>query len=1064
MSLVVFLVLTAEAGWISDAYAYTINEFAIPTANSQPDGITKGPDGNIWFTEAFSGKIGRITTTGIITEFSASAGFLYSITAGPDGNLWFTDSNNAVGRITTSGEVTLFPVPTASGGLYGITAGPDGNLWFAENGVNKIGRITTTGVVTEFPLPAGGGPYGITAGSDGNLWFTGCGGGGIGQITTAGFVTCFPAPYGGNMITTGPDGNLWISGGGGIVRMTTTGVSTLFPFPNTTDYARGITAGPDGNLWFTLDDSIGRITPAGTINKFLIPTGSVAGSYDITSGPDGNIWFTESVGNKIGQIVLSTVQPAALADTTPPTTTASPAGGTYSSAQSVTLSCNDGTGSGCDKIYYTTDGSDPTMLSSVYTTPIKISDATILKFFAQDRAGNSETPNSSNIYIITSGGTGNAITISSPLKWIETSLNEPLNNNGYMSGAVDLNGKIHIVYTVGDVSNANTTLKYKTNISGSWQTYNIDSNSYECSVAVDSNNKVHIAYIDYMTNGNGYILKYATNKSGAWENSLIDNNISHNPKIVIGKDDTIHIAYQSDLSDGKKIMHASKQSTTWQVERVDPSAGDQGSPSIAVDSLGNVYLSYCTGGYTPLTSFSWHYLKYAKKINGVWSPDNVDTIKYYGSFDTNGYNNTSIAVDQNNNVHIVYIGNQNPGEVWYSTNKSGAWSSVLLTVNGSNPSIVIDNKNNVHMSLNGVKYLTNEAGNWSISDVDYGYYSSMAIDSNSDLYAFYVNSGGIAYATSSILDFTLMLNGTCGSSSGVFFFVAPSNNLCTSGNASSIGGSGPWSWSCSGSNGGSTVSCSAFKTTPPTTPVVIATPPIVNFAGAKTGTTFTILRSVGGSSFVQVASGPSTTFTDNSVLKPNTIYTYVVTSDTDPTQTTLMTIRTPLYNGWNIVAVPYQTTGVNPATFFASPVSAIYQWIPSGATPESSNSVLGSYTMVSAFTPGYGYYVKASNSSTLLSYSGTAGPASATVTLKPGWTMIANPNTTNKTNIGTTWLIDGSTQLSTAIGSGKIGSSLYWWNGTTYDFWTVASNPQVEPWKAYWILNLDNINHSLTIQ
>jgi hypothetical protein len=177
-----------------------------------------------------------------------------------------------------------------------------------------------------------------------------------------------------------------------------------------------------------------------------------------------------------------------------------------------------------------------------------------------------------------------------------------------------------------------------------------------------------------------------------------------------------------------------------------------------------------------------------------------------------------------------------------------------------------------------------------------------------------------------------------------------------------------------------------------------------------------------------------------------------------------MTIRTPLYNGWNIVAVPYQTTGVNPATFFASPVSTIYQWIPSGATPESSNSVLGSYTTVSSLAPGLGYFVKASNSSTLLTYSGTAGPASATVTLNPGWTMIANPNTTNKTNIGTTWMIDGSTQLSAAIGSGKIGSSLYWWNGTTYDFWTVVSNPQVEPWKAYWILNLDSSSHNLTIQ
>jgi len=77
-------------------------------------------------------------------------------------------------------------------------------------------------------------------------------------------------------------------------------------------------------------------------------------------------------------------------DGTPPTTTASPPGGTYTSAQSVTLSCSDGSGSGCDKIYYTTDGSTPTTSSPVYASPINISVTTTLKFFAKDLAGNSE--------------------------------------------------------------------------------------------------------------------------------------------------------------------------------------------------------------------------------------------------------------------------------------------------------------------------------------------------------------------------------------------------------------------------------------------------------------------------------------------------------------------------------------------------------------------------------------------------------------------------------------------------------------------------------------------------
>ena len=77
-------------------------------------------------------------------------------------------------------------------------------------------------------------------------------------------------------------------------------------------------------------------------------------------------------------------------DVTSPTTTASPAGGVYNSAQAVTLSCTDGTGSGYGQIYYTTDGTTPTTSSPVYSSPITISVTTTLKFFARDLAGNNE--------------------------------------------------------------------------------------------------------------------------------------------------------------------------------------------------------------------------------------------------------------------------------------------------------------------------------------------------------------------------------------------------------------------------------------------------------------------------------------------------------------------------------------------------------------------------------------------------------------------------------------------------------------------------------------------------
>ena len=89
-------------------------------------------------------------------------------------------------------------------------------------------------------------------------------------------------------------------------------------------------------------------------------------------------------------------------DTMPPTTTASPSGGTYSSTQSVTLSCTDSGGSGCDRIYYTTDGTIPNTSSPVYSSPIIISVTTTLKFFARDLAGNNESVRT-EIYTINIG-------------------------------------------------------------------------------------------------------------------------------------------------------------------------------------------------------------------------------------------------------------------------------------------------------------------------------------------------------------------------------------------------------------------------------------------------------------------------------------------------------------------------------------------------------------------------------------------------------------------------------------------------------------------------------------
>jgi hypothetical protein len=61
------------------------------------------------------------------------------------------------------------------------------------------------------------------------------------------------------------------------------------------------------------------------------------------------------------------------------------------------------------------------------------------------------------------------------------------------------------------------------------------------------------------------------------------------------------------------------------------------------------------------------------------------------------------------------------------------------------------------------------------------------------------------------LNTSLPVNGVCGSSNAQSFASAPTTNLCSSGNSTTVTntGTGPWNWLCSGVNNGNSVYCSA---------------------------------------------------------------------------------------------------------------------------------------------------------------------------------------------------------------------------------------------------------------
>jgi virginiamycin B lyase len=295
--------------------------FAGLTPDSKPSLIIKGPDGNLWFTEETHNAVGRVTPGAVITEFTAGfpTGSPKGIVTGPDGNLWvaMAGGDGAIARVTKSGEVTEFPVPTA-GDPEDIAVGPDNNLWYVDSAANLIGRITPEGSVTEFSdgLSDAAAPTGITKGPDGALWFTESAAGKIGRITTAGVITEFSSGLSGssepNDIVMGPDKNLWFTMNadpGGIGRITPTGDVVEFSDGLTMSSGpRGIAAGPDGALWFTESTApgrIGRITTEGDIVEYSNGLTSILNPWYIAAGPDGNMWFTgNNVPGQVGRITL----------------------------------------------------------------------------------------------------------------------------------------------------------------------------------------------------------------------------------------------------------------------------------------------------------------------------------------------------------------------------------------------------------------------------------------------------------------------------------------------------------------------------------------------------------------------------------------------------------------------------------------------------------------------------------------------------------------------------------------------------------------------------------------
>jgi virginiamycin B lyase len=301
--------------------------------DSNPGGVVKGPDGNLWSTELYTGVIDRVTAAGQITPFHLKGikGFPNYITVGPDHALWFTvepntedDTGQGIGRITTEGKYNFWPIHEIFGSPVSpqdIVAGPGNTLWFTfntksqEGGIGRI-HLSDPGRVTAFRTGPKTGPLTIAPGPDETFWFTEETANKIGRITSAGKIKTYHAPGGPFGLTPAPGGGAWFTEyhGNRVAKITHDGIVSECPVLGPADTLPTFIVHKNGYFWlFESGDPEGHPPVAARLTavdanchatSWPLPAGRQADPWYLGDGFGDTLAFTQFSPASVGTITL----------------------------------------------------------------------------------------------------------------------------------------------------------------------------------------------------------------------------------------------------------------------------------------------------------------------------------------------------------------------------------------------------------------------------------------------------------------------------------------------------------------------------------------------------------------------------------------------------------------------------------------------------------------------------------------------------------------------------------------------------------------------------------------
>ena len=322
---------------------------------------------------------------------------------------------------------------------------------------------------------------------------------------------------------------------------------------------------------------------------------------------------------------------------------------------------------------------------------------------------------------------GNAYT------WTTTTANYVYYSGWDPSIGVDSNGTVHIAH-----SNLDSDDFWLSSYDGSTWTHLKIRNCGTCSNAdlvIDSNDNIHIAYYHSLS-GNGYLL-YTMYDGTSWSNNWSTSNVENDQiSIALDANDRPHISYSRDGYICNAALLSYYDGSSWTTVTLDSTTTYVGcDSSITIDSNGYVHVAYRHHGNMDM--------KIASNISGSWQRYLVD------SGNGVGYH-SAMAVDSNDDLHIVYSTNAAGNTVYYAKGASGSAWSLSNQGNSRNTfSMYIDQFDIVHISEykggSDLGYSMTAPGGTrqsmtidSVGDVGYG--NDIVVDDNNMVHVAYFDS------------------------------------------------------------------------------------------------------------------------------------------------------------------------------------------------------------------------------------------------------------------------------------------------------------------------------------